>query len=160
MEIQNKILSEDQLFSLSENHTHPLIWTNGCFDIIHNGHIQYLYECKKIGGKLIVGINTDASVRELKGPLRPILPLHDRMQHLAAFFFVDYVFPFEEKTPLKWIQKLKPDFLIKGGDYEITEIVGYEEVTAYGGQVKTIPLVAGKSTTALIRKILKSYGNS
>src|SRR5699024_2733118 len=113
-------------------------------------------ECKKIGGKLIVGINTDASVRELKGPLRPILPLHDRMQHLAAFFFVDYVFPFEEKTPLKWIQKLKPDFLIKGGDYEITEIVGYEEVTAYGGQVKTIPLVAGKSTTALIRKILKS----
>lgn len=159
MEIQNKILSEKQLSLLAENRPAPLIWTNGCFDIIHTGHIRYLHECKKLGGKLIVGVNTDASVRALKGPLRPVLPLEDRMEHLAAFFFVDYVFPFGEETPLKWIQKLKPDFLIKGGDYEIPEIVGYAEVTAYGGQVKTIPLVPGKSTTSLISKILKSYGN-
>ena len=159
-QLEKKILTEDNLDDLVQNRKSPLIWTNGCFDLIHTGHINYLLACKNLGGDLIIGVNTDESVKKLKGDRRPILPLEDRIHHLAAFFFVDYIFPFSEETPLKWIQKLKPDFLVKGGDYKINEIVGYTEVLAYGGQVKTIPLVPGKSTTSIIDKILDSYDKS
>jgi len=160
IELEKKILTEKNLANLAENRKSPLIWTNGCFDLIHTGHINYLLACKKLGGELIIGINTDDSVKKLKGDQRPILPLTDRIQHLAAFFFVDYIFPFSEETPLKWIKKLKPDFLVKGGDYQIQDIVGYTEVLAYGGKVKTIPMVPGKSTTSIIDKILESYDKS
>lgn len=156
-EFQKKIITRKQLPGLGEHRAEPLIWTNGCFDLIHSGHIRYLYDCKKLGGQLIVGVNSDDSVRRLKGPRRPLIPLQERMEHLASFFFVDYVVSFDEDTPLNSIKILRPDFLVKGGDYEIRDIVGYEEVISFGGKVMTIPLTEGRSTSALINKILERY---
>lgn len=155
--IIDKFISVPDLVRLSENRKEDLIWTNGCFDIIHTGHIYYLNECKNLGGQLIVGINDDASVAKLKGPGRPINNIYDRITHLAAFSFVDYIVTFAEDTPLKMIKKLKPDMLVKGGDYKLENIVGYEEVRSYGGRVLTIPLIEGKSTTAIIKKIRSGH---
>lgn len=153
-----KLIDRRDLEKWDRNRTEPLIWTNGCFDIIHTGHIHYLHECKKLGGQLIVGLNSDDSVRRLKGPGRPIIGLEDRIVHLSAFFFVDYVVVFDTDTPLEMIKLVRPDKLVKGGDYKVEEIVGYEEVTNYGGQVLTIPLVPGKSTTSIIEKIKTNDG--
>lgn len=153
-----KLIDRSDLEKWDRNRTEPLIWTNGCFDIIHTGHIHYLHECKKLGGQLIVGLNSDDSVRRLKGPGRPIIGLEDRIVHLSAFFFVDYVVVFDTDTPLEMIKLIRPDILVKGGDYKVEEIVGYEEVTNYGGQVLTIPLVPGKSTTSIIEKIKTNDG--
>lgn len=153
-----KLIDRRDLEKWDRNRTEPLIWTNGCFDIIHTGHIHYLHECKKLGGQLIVGLNSDDSVRRLKGPGRPIIGLEDRIVHLSAFFFVDYVVVFDTDTPLEMIKLIRPDILVKGGDYKVEEIVGYEEVTNYGGQVLTIPLVPGKSTTSIIEKIKTNDG--
>lgn len=152
--LSQKLVNRADLSDLERPRTTPLIWTNGCFDIVHSGHISYLYECKKLGGDLIIGINSDDSVRRLKGVSRPINSLNDRILHLAAFFFVDKIIVFDEDTPLNWIRKIQPDILVKGGDYVIEDIVGYEEVQTYGGRVLTIPLVEGKSTSSLITKIL------
>lgn len=153
-----KLIDRRDLEKWDRNRTEPLIWTNGCFDIIHTGHIHYLHECKKLGGQLIVGLNSDDSVRRLKGAGRPIIGLEDRIVHLSAFFFVDYVVVFDTDTPLEMIKLIRPDILVKGGDYKVEEIVGYEEVTNYGGQVLTIPLVPGKSTTSIIEKIKTNDG--
>jgi|SRR5690554_1413816 len=153
-----KLIDRRDLEKWDRNRTEPLIWTNGCFDIIHTGHIHYLHECKKLGGQLIVGLNSDDSVLRLKGPGRPIIGLEDRIVHLSAFFFVDYVVVFDTDTPLEMIKLVRPDKLVKGGDYKVEEIVGYEEVTNYGGQVLTIPLVPGKSTTSIIEKIKTNDG--
>lgn len=153
-----KLIDRRDLEKWDRNRTEPLIWTNGCFDIIHTGHIHYLHECKKLGGQLIVGLNSDDSVQRLKGPGRPIIGLEDRIVHLSAFFFVDYVVVFDTDTPLEMIKLIRPDILVKGGDYKVEEIVGYEEVTNYGGQVLTIPLVPGKSTTSIIEKIKTNDG--
>ena len=155
--ITSKLIEHKDIFSLTAKRTDNLIWTNGCFDIIHAGHIAYLHECKKLGGQLIVGLNSDASVSRLKGPGRPVNPLQDRILHLAAFSFVDFILVYDEDTPLKWIQKVKPDILVKGGDYQVEDIVGYDEVIASGGQVLTIPLVPGRSTTALIERIKEKH---
>ncbi len=151
--ISNKLVTLSDIPALLDDRKEDLIWTNGCFDIIHTGHIAYLYECKKLGGQLIVGLNSDASVHRLKGPGRPVNSVDERILHLAAFFFVDYILVYEEDTPLKWIKEIKPDVLVKGGDYEVKDIVGYDEVVNSGGRVLTIPLVEGKSTTAFIEKI-------
>jgi len=150
--ISNKLITPSDIPVLRNDRKEDLIWTNGCFDIIHTGHIIYLYECKKLGGQLIVGLNSDASVERLKGPGRPVNGVADRILHLAAFFFVDYILVFEEDTPLKWIREIMPDVLVKGGDYEVKNIVGFDEVVNSGGQVLTIPLGEGKSTTAFIEK--------
>ncbi|WP_236974765.1 D-glycero-beta-D-manno-heptose 1-phosphate adenylyltransferase [Membranihabitans maritimus] len=150
-----KFLNADNFQDVLSGRKQPLIWTNGCFDIVHRGHIEYLSACKNIGGQLIVGINSDESVKRLKGAQRPLVPEEDRMIHIAAFEFVDFVVMFEEDTPLNWIKKVRPDYLVKGGDYKPGEIVGNSFVKSYGGQVMTIPLTPGRSTSSIIDKILQ-----
>lgn len=130
-----------------------IVFTNGCFDLLHQGHIDYLEAARRLGDRLLIGLNTDASVRRLKGSTRPILPEHVRGRLLAALEFVDAVALFDEDTPLQLIKALQPDVLVKGGDYQLTDIVGYSEVKARGGEVITIPLTDGFSTTHLIERI-------
>jgi len=132
-----------------------VVFTNGCFDILHLGHLDYLEKSRESGDKLIVGLNTDRSVRQLKGPDRPINNEHARARMLAALAFVDVVIAFDEETPLKLIKSVKPDILIKGNDYSIENIVGSDFVLGIGGEVKTINLLEGYSTTGLIEKIKK-----
>lgn len=131
-----------------------VVFTNGCFDLLHVGHVQYLEEARCLGDALIVAVNTDDSVRRLsKGSGRPVNPERDRARVLAALASVDRVVLFPEDTPQEIIIELKPDVLVKGGDYAPEEIVGREAVLARGGQVKVIPFVPGYSTTALLARI-------
>ncbi len=135
-----------------------IVFTNGCFDIIHRGHCEYLFLARQSGDFLVVGLNTDESVRRLKGADRPYNSFFDRAFVLASMFFVDAVIAFPEDTPLQLITAIKPDVLVKGADYQISEIVGAKQVLEWGGKVERIPLVKGKSTTLLIQKILNSKG--
>ena len=134
-----------------------VVFTNGCFDLLHVGHLRYLRECKKAGDYLLIGINTDESIKANKGELRPIIPLDERCELLAALEMVDFVVPFNEKTPRNIINTLKPDVLVKGADYSLDNIVGKDEVLSWGGSVFTVPLVEGKSTKNIIRKIVDLY---
>ncbi len=129
-----------------------IVFTNGCFDILHYGHTYYLEKARLSGDILIVAINSDASVRRLKGRERPVNPLRDRMRVLAALESVDYVVSFSQDTPLSIIKRLKPDVLVKGGDWKIESIVGGKEVVSWGGEVKSIPLKKGRSSTGIIKK--------
>lgn len=129
-----------------------VVFTNGCFDILHLGHIDYLEKARALGTRLIVGVNTDASVKKLKGETRPINNENARARMIAALQFVDAVILFEEETPLELISAILPNVLVKGNDYAIENIVGYEVVTQNGGEVKTIDLVQGYSTSELIEK--------
>lgn len=129
------------------------VFTNGCFDILHAGHIAYLKEAKKLGDILVIGVNTDESVKRLKGTGRPINSLEDRLTLLSALEDVDYVIPFREDTPLELIKKIEPDVLVKGGDYQIDTIVGAKEVAERGGRVQVLPFVKGRSTTGILEKI-------
>jgi D-beta-D-heptose 7-phosphate kinase/D-beta-D-heptose 1-phosphate adenosyltransferase len=133
-----------------------IVMTNGCFDILHVGHVSYLEEAKGLGDRLIVAVNDDASVRALKGPSRPIMPLDDRMAVLAGLAAVDWVVPFSEDTPAALIARLLPDVLVKGGDYQADEIAGGEAVIKNGGEVRVLSLKAGRSTSALIDAIKNS----
>lgn len=135
-----------------------IVFTNGCFDIVHLGHIDYLERARALGDKLILGLNTDASVSRLKGPMRPVVNEYARARLMAALSFVDLVTLFGEPTPLELIEALQPDILVKGDDYTVSNIVGADFVIGHGGRVETIPLVKGYSTTALIERITKSYG--
>lgn len=130
-----------------------VVFTNGCFDILHLGHIDYLEKARKLGDRLVIGLNTDASVSRLKGPQRPLNSEEARARMLAALEFVDAVTLFGEDTPKQLIETLKPDILVKGSDYLTENIVGADIVIAHGGRVETIDLVEGYSTTALIQKI-------
>ncbi|MES2268886.1 MAG: D-glycero-beta-D-manno-heptose 1-phosphate adenylyltransferase [Bacteroidota bacterium] len=130
-----------------------VVFTNGVFDLLHLGHITYLSKAAELGDKLIIGLNTDASVKRLKGESRPVNDQNNRAALLAALFFVDAVILFEEDTPRELITKLMPDVLIKGADYTVENIAGAKEVLANGGEVKTITLVDGYSSTAIINKI-------
>jgi D-beta-D-heptose 7-phosphate kinase/D-beta-D-heptose 1-phosphate adenosyltransferase len=130
-----------------------IVFTNGCFDILHRGHVTYLNQARDLGDLLIVGINSDESVKRLKGPERPVNMLEDRAYVLSALKSVDYVIPFEEDTPLNLINLIMPDILVKGGDYTIDRIIGAQEVLAHGGRVEIIPFVPGKSTSAIIDTI-------
>ncbi len=130
-----------------------LVFTNGCFDLLHPGHVSYLDTARRLGDALVVGVNTDDSVRRLKGPSRPLVTESDRALVLAALASVDAVTLFDEDTPHGLISELLPDVLVKGGDYEIDEIVGRDEVRAAGGDVITIPFVPGYSTTSLLRQL-------
>lgn len=129
-----------------------IVFTNGCFDLLHIGHVTYLEEAKKLGDILIVGINTDNSVKKLKGPTRPIQNENDRCSILAALKAVDHTILFDEETPLQLIEKIEPDVLTKGGDWPVDKIVGSSFVLARGGQVKSLNFVDGKSTTSIIEK--------
>lgn len=132
-----------------------IVFTNGCFDILHEGHVTYLEEAKRSGDKLIVGINSDSSVKSLKGHLRPINPIKSRIKVLKALSSVDFVVSFSEDTPIELIKKITPDVLVKGGDYTASEIVGSDHVKKYGGKVLTIPFVEGFSTSKLIEATSK-----
>ncbi len=132
----------------------PLVFTNGCFDILHRGHVTYLAQARALGASLIVAANSDASVRRLgKGDDRPVNSLADRMVLLAALECVSLVTWFDEDTPLERIRECRPDVLVKGGDWPVEKIVGYAEVTAWGGKVHSIPFLHERSTTALMAKI-------
>lgn len=137
-----------------------VVFTNGCFDILHRGHIECLRKAKSFGDVLMVGLNSDSSVRKIKGDQRPIQPQDDRAEILASLEMVDYVVIFREETPLKLIANLVPDVLAKGGDYERDEIVGRDIVESSGGRVKRIRQVPGRSTKCIIGKIAKRYAST
>ncbi|NNF33842.1 MAG: D-glycero-beta-D-manno-heptose 1-phosphate adenylyltransferase [Saprospiraceae bacterium] len=135
---------------------YEVVFTNGCFDILHEGHIQTLTQAAAIGDKLIVGLNSDESVQILKGPSRPLNKEKSRSVVLAALEAVDMVVIFSEETPAELLELLIPDVLVKGGDYKKSEIVGAELVEKYGGRVEVIPFLKGHSTTGIIKKMKKS----
>ncbi len=130
-----------------------VVFTNGCFDILHYGHVAYLEKAKALGDILIIGLNSDVSVRRLKGKKRPVNNETDRARVLAALTCVDYVVLFRQDTPLELIRAIKPDVMVKGGDWNISRIVGAKEVLADGGKVRVIPYIKNRSTTAIIEKI-------
>ena len=151
--IQKKILKASDLDRfLKQNRKRKIVFTNGCFDILHSGHVTYLEKARALGDLLIVALNTDASTRKLKGPTRPINRLDDRMKVIAALESVSFVIPFSAETPLKLIQKILPDVLVKGGDYDPKKIVGYSDVIENGGKVLALPFVKGRSTTQIIAR--------
>ncbi len=131
-----------------------IVFTNGCFDLIHLGHVDYLSKARDLGDILVVGVNSDNSVKRLKGNTRPLQDEVSRSQILASFVFVDFVVLFDEDTPLNLIQTVQPDILVKGADYKIEDIVGYDIVKNKGGEVKTISFLQGFSTTNIVNKIL------
>ena len=130
-----------------------IVFTNGCFDILHVGHITLLEDCRRFGSKLVLGLNSDASISRLKGPSRPIVGERERSRVMAALAAVDAVVLFEEDTPLELIQQIKPDVLVKGGDYVVETVVGHEDVIAAGGRVEIVPTVEGFSTTNIVKKM-------
>lgn len=132
-----------------------VVFTNGCFDLIHAGHVQYLQQAKALGNVLIVGLNSDSSVRELKGKSRPLVCEEERAMVLAALESVDAVVLFQQPTPLELIQRIQPDILVKGGDWDLEKIVGADVVLAAGGMVKSLPFRDGISTTDIIRRAAK-----
>jgi len=154
--MENKIFELKTLKSIRsswEEQGLKIVFTNGCFDLIHRGHLDYLFKAKQLGDKLIVAINSDVSVKRLKGEERPIKPEIDRLLTMAAFSFVDAVVLFEDDTPKMVIDTLVPDVLVKGGDYNVKDIVGYDTVVNNGGEVKTIDFVEGSSSSHFINKI-------
>lgn len=156
-EERKKVITSDNIPNIKkENKGKKIVFTNGCFDILHVGHIRYLNEAKRLGDILIVGVNSDDSVKRLKGDSRPVNTLDDRMELIAALECVDYVISFDEDTPYRLIKELQPDILVKGGDYIKDDVVGGDIVERNGGEVIIIPFVDGKSTTNVISTILKS----
>lgn len=157
--IENKILNDatviDRHIHMWRSLSKKIVFTNGCFDILHRGHIDLLAKAADEGNILIVGINTDASVKRLKGQERPVNNQYDRAFQLASLMFVDAVCFFDEDTPGNLIKSISPDVLVKGGDYTIDTIVGANHVQSYGGKVQIIPIVEGYSTSALIERIKK-----
>lgn len=154
--IQNRILDRTPLVrscAAWRGSGRSIVFTNGCFDILHHGHFDYLARAASLGSILVVGVNTDASVQRLKGPQRPVNREADRLLALASLLVVDAVCLFDEDTPAELIAAIGPDVLAKGGDYTIDRIVGADTVLARGGRVEVIPFVEGYSTTGLIEKI-------
>ena len=157
--IQRKILNQQTLNSLLAYWNFKdfkIVFTNGCFDIIHLGHIDYLAKAADLGDKLIIGLNSDASTRRLKGPTRPINDEHSRAMILASLSFVDAVILFDEDTPYNLIKSVQPDILVKGADYKPEDIVGYDIVMAKGGKVETLDYLPGYSTSSIEKKIKES----
>lgn len=156
METRHKIQDWDNALKIVEswkNQGLEVVFTNGCFDILHLGHVDYLEHARQKGDRLVLGLNSDESVSRLKGEKRPVNPEYARARLLASLSFVDLVVGFSEDTPLEVISFLKPDVLVKGKDYEISNIVGADFVIENGGKVDTIDLVDGYSTTGIIKKI-------
>ncbi|MCK9363284.1 MAG: D-glycero-beta-D-manno-heptose 1-phosphate adenylyltransferase [Syntrophales bacterium] len=154
------ILSWEELKETVENlrgKGGKIVFTNGCFDILHAGHVRYLKQARAAGDVLVLGLNSDSSVRKIKGDRRPIVPQEERAEVVASLKAVDYVTLFEETTPLKLIEHLKPDVLVKGADWRVEEIVGRKEVLSWGGRIELIPIVEGASTTNIIEKIRLAY---
>ncbi len=161
-EIEPHFTGDDLVFSLKEakrysamlrKNEKKVVFTNGCFDILHAGHVHYLEQAKGLGDELVVGLNSDASVKTLKGTSRPINNLQERAKVLSSLKCVDRIVPFADETPIKLIREIKPDVLVKGGDYKVKDVVGHKEIKSWGGEVKIIPLVPGLSTTNIIKKL-------
>jgi len=151
---ENKVCSPEALIQRLSELPRPLVFTNGCFDILHRGHVTYLGQARALGASMIVALNTDASVkRQGKGDERPINPLEDRALVMAGLGCVDLVTWFDEDTPIARILECRPDILVKGGDWPVERIVGYPEVLGWGGSVHSIPFEVERSTTALLGKI-------
>lgn len=157
--IKKKIVPIEQLQFITEQ-WHILnkrfVFTNGCFDLLHEGHNTYLLEAASLGEHLIVAINTDSSVKKIKGNDRPILNEYARALNLASHTFIDFVILFDQETPLELIQKLRPHVLVKGGDYKPEQIVGSDFINSNGGSVVVIPFVEGNSTSSIIDTIKKT----
>ncbi|MEQ8714278.1 MAG: D-glycero-beta-D-manno-heptose 1-phosphate adenylyltransferase [Cyclobacteriaceae bacterium] len=156
METSNKIIDSNDIINRVKDWRsagQKIVFTNGCFDILHLGHVDYLEKARTLGDILLIGVNTDASVRRIKGPERPINNEYARLRMLSALAFVDGVTLFDEDTPLHLIQTVLPDILVKGNDYNISNIVGAEIVIDAGGKVETIDLVKGFSTTDIIERV-------
>ena len=156
--IQSKIIDIDQLDSKLAYwnfKNKKIVFTNGCFDILHRGHIEYLAQAANFGDILMIGLNTDDSVRKLKGYPRPVQDQYTRALLLASLHFVNAVVYFDEDTPYDLIKRVQPDILIKGSDYHVEDIVGYDIVMQKGGEVKTIDFIPGYSTTSIIEKLKK-----
>lgn len=155
--IKNKIVEDrnslQNTLSQWKFQNEKIVFTNGCFDILHRGHIEYLAQAASFGTKLVIGLNTDASVKRLKGETRPVNNQEARAMLLSSLFFTDKIIFFEEDTPLELIRFIQPDILVKGADYKVEDIVGYDIVKARGGEVVTIDLTQGYSTTSILSKL-------
>ena len=155
----SKILDHEALLNERERlrrEGRRLVFTNGCFDLLHPGHVRYLKQARALGDALVVALNSDSSVRALKGPRRPILNQSERAEIVAALESVDYVVVFDDETPRRLIARLLPDVLVKGGDWGVDQIVGRDEVEAAGGRVLSLPYVEGSSTTDIIGRVLEA----
>jgi rfaE bifunctional protein nucleotidyltransferase chain/domain len=156
-----KILDWEALKSeveLRRSRGEKIAFTNGCFDILHVGHVRYLEEARRTGDLLILALNSDLSVRAIKGEKRPLVPERERAEVVASLASVDYVTIFNEETPLKLIEYLRPDSLVKGGDWKEEAVVGGDSVRSWGGRVVLVPVVEGASTTNIVEKIRQVYG--
>jgi len=156
--ITDKIIDREKLTTILDGlrkKGKKIVFTNGCFDLLHVGHLRYLDQAREEGDLLVLGLNSDRSVRELKGESRPLLPQDERAEMMAALTMVDYIVIFDERTPLNLIKELRPDILVKGGDWKRENIVGGEEVEAAGGKVVVIPEIPGRSTSNLIAEIIR-----
>lgn len=156
----NNFMTVDELVSIREElrkQNNKVVFTNGCFDILHAGHVDYITKAKSFGDILIVALNSDSSVTKIKGKNRPIVPLQERAFIISNLKAVDYVISFEEETPLETIKKIIPDILVKGADWKIENIVGKDIVEAAGGKVETIEFVNFQSTTNIIKTILERF---
>jgi len=161
--MKSKCKTQDELRDIIVDlHTadKKVVFTNGCFDIIHTGHVRYLKMARSYGDVLVVAVNSDDSVRRIKGDKRPVTPQEERVEVLAALGMVDYVTVFEEDDPHHVIAELNPDVLVKGGDWEISKIIGRDIVEANGGKVYSIPYIEGSSTTEIIERIVSRYCGS
>ncbi|MBL7135363.1 MAG: D-glycero-beta-D-manno-heptose 1-phosphate adenylyltransferase [Candidatus Marinimicrobia bacterium] len=159
MYINKKMVNRAEVSIISNSLKHDgkkVVFTNGCFDILHVGHIELLGKAKSFGDVLIVALNSDDSVKHLKGNERPINSVKDRTRVLSAVESVDFIVIFNEDTPYELLREVRPDILVKGGDYSLNEIVGRNIVESYGGKVEVIPLLKGKSTTDVINRIIQS----
>ena len=156
--ISKKIIPREVLKGILEEKKREgkkIVFTNGCFDILHRGHVEYLEFARSLGDILVIGVNSDESVRRLKGPERPVNTLLDRMYILAALYMTDYITDFDEDTPYNLIKELSPHVLVKAGDYTPDTVVGKDIVESYGGKVVIAPYVNGYSTTAILKKVKK-----
>lgn len=156
----NKVVSLRKLvkeLAVLRKKKRKIVFTNGCFDIIHAGHVRYLSKARSLGDALVVGLNSDSSVRSIKGETRPIVPEGERAEVLSALACVDYIVLFNDPTPVKLIEAIKPDVLAKGADWAAKDIVGGDMVKKHGGRIARITLVKGRSTTNIIKKILSLH---
>ena len=156
MNSTDKILTLPQLQELLQtwrSQGQKIVFTNGCFDLLHLGHVDYLEKARQLGDKLVLGLNTDCSISRIKGPSRPLQDEMSRARVMASLLFVDAVVLFDQDTPLELIKAVQPDILVKGDDYAVENIVGHDIVLGRGGEVKTVPLVKGYSTTNIVKKI-------
>ena len=154
--IQSKIVSRTDLSKIIDDlqsQNKKIIFSNGCFDLVHRGHVEYLAKAADLADVFVLGLNTDASVSRLKGPSRPLQDQEARAILMAGFSFIDYVVFFDEDTPLELIKEVQPDVLVKGNDYKIEDVVGYDVVTKKGGTVQTVKLTEGYSTSIIVDKI-------